>query len=135
MGLFLPLCFPPTEVSLAFVVKLDIFCFFKIFLKIHFFIHLFLAALGLRCCVRTLLWLQQAGAALPSGAWASHCGGFPCCGAWALGAQASVVVRHVGLVALRHVGSSRTRGRTRVPCIGRQILNHCATREALARHL
>ena len=36
-----------------------------------------------------------------------------------------------GLVALRHVGSSQTRARTRVPCIGRQILNHCATREAL----
>ena len=31
----------------------------------------------------------------------------------------------------RHVGSSKTRARTRVPCIGRQILNHCATREAL----
>ena len=27
--------------------------------------------------------------------------------------------------------SSQTRARTRVPCIGRQILNHCATREAL----
>ena len=36
-----------------------------------------------------------------------------------------------GLVAPRHVGSSHTRARTRVPCIGRQILNHCATREAL----
>ena len=36
-----------------------------------------------------------------------------------------------GLVAPRHVGSSQTRARTRVPCIGRQILNHCATREAL----
>ena len=35
-----------------------------------------------------------------------------------------------GLVAPRHVGSSQTRARTRVPCIGRQILNHCATREA-----
>ena len=34
-----------------------------------------------------------------------------------------------GLVAPRHVGSSRTRARTRVPCIGRWILNHCATRE------
>ena len=34
-----------------------------------------------------------------------------------------------GLVAPRHVGSSRTRAQTRVPCIGRQILNHCATRE------
>ena len=37
----------------------------------------------------------------------------------------------MGLVAPRHVGSSQTRARTRVPCIGRQILNHCATREAL----
>ena len=35
----------------------------------------------------------------------------------------------MGLVAPRHVGSSRTRARTRVPCIGRQILNHCTTRE------
>ena len=33
------------------------------------------------------------------------------------------------LVALWHVGSSRTRDRTRVPCTGRLILNHCATRE------
>ena len=36
----------------------------------------------------------------------------------------------MGPVALRHVGSSQTRARTRVPCIGRQILNHCDTREA-----
>ena len=35
-------------------------------------------------------------------------------------------------VAPRHVGSSQTRARTHVPCIGRQILNHCATREAPA---
>ena len=35
-----------------------------------------------------------------------------------------------GLVAPWHVGSSQTRARTRVPCIGRQTLNHCATREA-----
>ena len=37
----------------------------------------------------------------------------------------------MGLVAPWHVGSSRTRARTRVPCIGRWILNHCAIREAL----
>ena len=36
---------------------------------------------------------------------------------------------HTGLVALRHAGSSQTRAQTRVPCAGRQILNHCATRE------
>ena len=37
----------------------------------------------------------------------------------------------MGLVAPRHVGSSQTRTQTRVPRIGRWILNHCATREAL----
>ena len=42
---------------------------------------------------------------------------------------------HTGLVALWHVGSSRTRARTCVPCIGRRILNHCATKEALAHVL
>ena len=35
----------------------------------------------------------------------------------------------MGLVALWHVGSSWTRARTCVPCVGRQTLNHCATRE------
>ena len=35
-----------------------------------------------------------------------------------------------GLVAPWHVGSSQTRARTRIPCIGRQTLNHWATREA-----
>ena len=34
-----------------------------------------------------------------------------------------------GLVAPQHVGSSRTRAQTHVPCIGRLILNHFATRE------
>ena len=35
----------------------------------------------------------------------------------------------MGLVAPRHVGSSWIRDRTTVPCNGRQILNHCTTRE------
>ena len=35
----------------------------------------------------------------------------------------------MGLVAPWHVGSSWIRDRTRVPCIGRRILNHCTTRE------
>ena len=34
---------------------------------------------------------------------------------------------HVGLVALWHVGSSWTRDRTHVPCIGRQIRNPWTT--------
>ena len=36
---------------------------------------------------------------------------------------------HTGLVAPQHVGSSGTRAQTCVPCIGRQVLNHCTTRE------
>ena len=42
----------------------------------------------------------------------------------------SVIVAH-GPSCSTHVGSSQTKAQTRVPCIGRQILNHCATREAL----
>ena len=36
-----------------------------------------------------------------------------------------------GLVALQRVGSSQTGDGTHVPCIGRQILHHCTTREVL----
>ena len=35
-----------------------------------------------------------------------------------------------GSAASPHVGSSWTRARTHVPCIGRRTPNHCATREA-----
>ena len=70
------------------------------------------------------------GATLHRGARASHYRGLSCCGAQAPDVQAQQLWL-TGLVALRHVGSSQTRARTRVLCIGRQILNHCATREAL----
>ena len=69
------------------------------------------------------------GATLHRGARASHYRGLSCCGAQAPDAQAQQLWL-TGLVAPQHVGSSQTRARTRVPCIGRQILNHCATREA-----
>ena len=65
-----------------------------------------------------------------------RCAGFSSCGTWAQQlwlAGSRVQAQQLwctGLVALRHVGFSWTRARTRVPCIGRQILNHCATREA-----
>ena len=36
----------------------------------------------------------------------------------------------MSLVTPQHVESSKTRNRTHVPCIGRQILNHWTTREA-----
>ena len=38
----------------------------------------------------------------------------------------------MGLIAPQHVGSSWTKDRTCVPCIGRRILNHWTTREALS---
>ena len=54
--------------------------------------------------------VQRAEATLHCGAQASHCGGFSCCGAWALGARASVVVAHglssYGSWALEHRLSS-----------------------------
>ena len=69
----------------------SIFSFFGFF-KINLFIYLFLAVLGLRSCMWAFLQLQRAGATLCCGERASHCGGFSCCKARALGAQASVVV-------------------------------------------
>ena len=49
---------------------------------------------------------------------------------WLAGSRAQAQwLWRTGLAAPRHVGSSWTRARTCVPCIGRQILNHCATRE------
>ena len=117
-----------------------------LFKRTHFFFKINLFIFG---CVGSpllhtgFLQLRRGGATLPCSARASHCGGFSCCRAQALGTRASVVVACVlsscgsraqqlwctGFVAPRHVGFSRTRARTCVPCIGRRILNHCATGE------
>ena len=106
------------------------FFFFKrYFFKKNLFIYLFLAVLGLRFCARAFSSCSKRGPLFV----AVH---------GPLTIVASLVAEHrlqmcrlsswlMGLVALRHVGSSQTRARTHVPCIGRQILNHCATREAL----
>ena len=75
------------------------------------------------------LQLRRAGATLHRGARACHYRGLSCCGAEAPDAQAQQL-RLTGPAAPRHVGSSQTRARTRVPCIGRQTPYHCATREA-----
>ena len=78
----------------------------------------FLAMLDLHCYTQ----------AFPSRSkWASHCIGSSYCRAWAQVHGWEVVL--TGLVAPRHVESSRTRDQTRVPCIGRWILNHWTTRE------
>ena len=72
----------------------------------------------------------QAGSSLHRGARASHYRGLSRCGTQAPDAQAQQLWL-TGPAAPRHVGSSRTRDRTRVPCTCRQTPNHCATREAL----
>ena len=66
---------------------------------IYLFIIIFLAVFGLRCCVWAFSSCSEWGTTLCCGAQASHCSGFSCCGAralgvWALGARASVVATH-----------------------------------------
>ena len=89
--------------------------------------------LGLRFCARAFSSCGKGGATLHRSAQASHYRGLSCCGAQVPDAQTQQLWL-TGLVAPWHVGSSQTRARTHVPCIGRQILNHCATREALGPH-
>ena len=95
-----------------------------------FLINLFIfGCVGCSFLRKGLLQLRQAGSTLHHGARASHYHGLSCCGAQASDAQAQYLWL-TGPVAPRHAGSSQIRARTRVPCIGRQTLNHCATREA-----
>ena len=95
------------------------------------FIYLFIfGCAGSSFLCEGFLQLQQAGSTLHRGVLASHYRGLSCCGAQAPDAQAQQLWL-TGPVALWHVGSSKTGARTRVPCTGRQTLNHCATREAL----
>ena len=113
------------------------FLFFYVWLR-----SVFVAACRLfsSCGERGLLFIAERGLLI---GWLlllqstdSRRAGFSSCGIraqqlWLAGSrvQAQQLWR-TGLVAPQHVGSSRSRTRTHVPCIGRQILNHCATREA-----
>ena len=104
-----------------------------------YFFHKFIYFFG---CVGSLLLrvgflqLRRAGTTLCCGARASHCGGFSCCGAQALGTRASVVVAR-GLSScgaqaqlLRGMWDLPGPGLEPVfPALGRWILNHCITRE------
>ena len=94
-----------------------------------FFFFFIYGCVGSSFLCEGFLQLRQARATLHRGARASHYRGLSCCGAQAPDAQAQLLWL-TGPVAPWHVGSSQTRARTRVPCIGRQTLNHCATREA-----
>ena len=84
---------------------------------------------SLRCMGFSLRWLLLLWST------GSRCAGFTSCSTWAprlwlVGSSAQAQqLWHTGLAAPWHVGSSRTRDQTCVPCIGRQVLNHCSTRE------
>ena len=99
------------------------------YLFIYLFLYLFLAVLDLRFCARAFSSCGKQGPLFIVVRGPLHHRGLSCCGAQAPDAQAQQLWL-TGLVAPRHVGSSQTRARTRIPCIGRQTLNHCATREA-----
>ena len=103
--------------------------------KKNFYLFIFgCVGSSLRCAGFSLQWLLLLWSS------GSRRTGFSCCGTWAqqlclAGSRAQAQqLWHMGLAASWHVGSSWTRARTRVPCIGRQILNHCATREAPPLH-
>ena len=102
---------------------------FFFFLKELLYLLFIFGCVGSSFLCEGFLQLWQAGAT-HRGVRASHCRGLSCCRAQAPDAQAQQLWL-TGLVAPRHVGSSQTGARTRIPCIGRQTLNHCAIREAL----
>ena len=73
------------------------------------FFFFFFGCIGSVLLHTGFLQLQRAGAALHYGAQASHCGGFSCCRAQALGTRALVVaacgLSSCGTQALEHAGS------------------------------
>ena len=115
-------------IKLNLTIKSYILFFFLI---IIYFIYLFLAVPGLCFCARARPPVAASG-----GHPSSRCAGLPLSqpplprSTQAPDAQAQQPWP-TGPAAPRHAGSPQTRARTRVPCIGRQTPNHCATREAL----
>ena len=87
----------------------------------------------LQCTESSLWWLLLLGTT------GSRVWGFTSCGLLVAGSLVAAPRLQstgrqlwcTGLVAPQHVGSSRTRDRTRVSCIGRWILYHRATRKTL----
>ena len=107
---------------------IPLFCclFFKKILIIFDYVESSLLCVG-------FLSLQWMGAAFCCGVQAAHCSDLSCCGARALGTQASVVAAH-GLsncgtwtYFVRSTWNSWTRLWTDMPCIGKRSFIHCAT--------
>ena len=110
--------------------------------KFLWFFFFFNGCAGSSLLCSGFLWFRWVRATSHWGAWASHWVDISCCRAHALSSRVSVVVA-LGLsscvpqvlVALRYVESSWMRDRTHVPCIGRQILIYCTSREVLHEFL
>ena len=130
-----PDLFTPLELSCGafkFLVYILSYYFYVVYLFEKSF-YSFLDALSSLLCAG-FLWLRQAGASPRCSAQASHCRGFSCCGAQALGAWSSVIaacgLSSCGTRASLLCGMWNLPGSGIEPiCIGRWILIHCATRE------
>ena len=88
------------------------------------FIYIWLFWVLVTVCGLSLL--RRVGTTLHYGAGASHCGGFSC---FTRSRCMDSVVGVHGLGAPWRVESSQTRDQAHVPCIGKQILIYCTTRE------
>ena len=94
-------------------------------------IYLFLAALDLCCCVRAFSSFSEWGLLSSCSTRASHRSGFSCCGARvSVGVARGLCGTGVPLL-LGHMEPSRTRDRTRISCIGWQILDQQGSLQAL----
>ena len=132
-------------VSHGCVFILILLLFFNIFFFFYIYIYFGCARSSL---LRGLFSSCSEWGLLSScGAQASSCSGFSCCGARALGHLGSGSCNSRALEhRLNSCGAWTqllcgmwappwSRDQTRVSCIGRQILHHRATREALGNHL
>ena len=105
--------------------------FYMHYLCFFIYFYLFLTVLGIRCCVQVFSCCGDQGLLSSWTVWASHCNGFYCGGAQALGHRAHglsgcgprALERSLsscgawGLVALRHVGSPQIRAWTCISCL------------------
>ena len=90
----------------------------NLFFLFYLCIYLFLATLGLCCCSQALASCSKWGINFPVAVLGPLIAGASLVAEHRLQSVVSAVVEH-GLVTPGHIGSSQTRDRIRVPCIGR----------------
>ena len=118
----LPCPSPSTRVCSNFALPM-----YPFFFIISIYLILFLTTLGLHADRRLSPVVVSKGyPSLRCSGFSSWC--FSCCGTCALGVCAQELW-YMGFVATQHMESSWSRDWIHVPCIIRQTLNHCATRE------